>query len=150
MIVFLSGELYRTAELQRELGGGGAAFRRGDDPELVLEAYLAHGPGFVKRIEGAFKAPDKWTQRFIGRVVCDCEMVSMVGSEAFAHDSEQPLCRSLVHRQRGRHLRLSERQVTARRNRETEKNSDTVASGRWQASQPAIRIACCSADNGVL
>ena len=54
VVVLLSGELYRTESLRRELEAQGHEFRRQDDPELVLYAYLAYGPDFVSRLEGMF------------------------------------------------------------------------------------------------
>jgi len=54
VLVFLSGELYRVNALRWELEAAGAVFHRHDDPELVLAAYLAHGPDFIKHLEGAF------------------------------------------------------------------------------------------------
>lgn len=52
--VFLSGELCRTETLQRDLEELGYRLVRGDDPELVLYAYLAYGEQFISRLEGAF------------------------------------------------------------------------------------------------
>jgi asparagine synthase (glutamine-hydrolysing) len=54
VIAFFSGELHGTAELRRNLVARGAMLERGDDPELVLHAYLNLGVNFVERLEGAF------------------------------------------------------------------------------------------------
>lgn len=54
VFVFLSGELYRTGLLRLDLERCGYQFTRGDDPELVLYAYLEYGAAFVSRLEGAF------------------------------------------------------------------------------------------------
>lgn len=54
VIVFLSGELYRTSEIRRELAASGAVFQRQDDPELVLHAYLIWGIDVIHRLEGVF------------------------------------------------------------------------------------------------
>lgn len=54
VLALLSGELYRTVALRRDLEARGCQFQRQDDPELVLLAYLSYGPEFVSRLEGAF------------------------------------------------------------------------------------------------
>ncbi len=54
VVVFLSGELYRTTALRRDLEDMGVLFQRNDDPELVLHAYLTFGIELIQRFEGAF------------------------------------------------------------------------------------------------
>jgi asparagine synthase (glutamine-hydrolysing) len=54
LIVFLSGELYGTTELRRNLKAKGHRFRDDSDLELVLRLYQEMGERFVYELEGVF------------------------------------------------------------------------------------------------
>jgi asparagine synthase (glutamine-hydrolysing) len=54
VLVFLSGELYRTSSLKQELETYGCKFSRNDDPEIILNAYLIYGIEFIHKVEGVF------------------------------------------------------------------------------------------------
>ncbi|WP_329585659.1 asparagine synthase (glutamine-hydrolyzing) [Kitasatospora sp. NBC_01250] len=49
-----SGEVYNHVELRAELESHGHRFRTRSDTEVVLQAYLRWGPGFVERLNGMF------------------------------------------------------------------------------------------------
>ena len=49
-----NGEIYGYQLLKRQLEQRGHAFRTGSDTEVVLNAYLEWGPGFVDRMDGMF------------------------------------------------------------------------------------------------
>jgi asparagine synthase (glutamine-hydrolysing) len=52
--LFLSGELYHTAEVRRRLQAQGHRFRHESDLELALRLYEARGEAFVHDLQGAF------------------------------------------------------------------------------------------------
>lgn len=52
-VLVLDGAVTNHRELRRELARTGP-FRRGDDAEVALRAYLEWGTGFVERLEGMF------------------------------------------------------------------------------------------------
>jgi asparagine synthase (glutamine-hydrolysing) len=54
LMVFLSGELYNTSELHRDLKAKGHRFRDDGDLELVLRLYQEKGKQFIHDLEGAF------------------------------------------------------------------------------------------------
>lgn len=49
-----NGELYNTAELQRELEAAGCRFRGHSDTEVLLKAYIVWGEDCVNRFNGIF------------------------------------------------------------------------------------------------
>lgn len=49
-----NGEVYNFRELREELKKIGHSFRSTGDTEVILSAYLAWGPDFVKRLNGMF------------------------------------------------------------------------------------------------
>ncbi len=49
-----NGEVYNFQELKKELETLGYSFRSKGDTEVILNAYLAWGPAFVKRLNGMF------------------------------------------------------------------------------------------------
>ncbi len=49
-----SGELYRTAELRRNLQAAGHLLRDDSDVELILRLYEARGEQFIREVEGIF------------------------------------------------------------------------------------------------
>ncbi|MCK7624977.1 asparagine synthase (glutamine-hydrolyzing) [Streptomyces sp. RS10V-4] len=50
----LTGELYNTAELRRDIEAAGATPRTGATAELLAHAYLLWGNAFITRLNGAF------------------------------------------------------------------------------------------------
>jgi asparagine synthase (glutamine-hydrolysing) len=54
LMVFLSGELYDTAQLCRDLKAKGHHFRDEGDLELVLRVYQEKGNQFIHELEGVF------------------------------------------------------------------------------------------------
>ena len=53
-VLVFNGEIYNFAELRAELEARGAAFRTRSDTEVILHAWVAWGPGAVKRFRGIF------------------------------------------------------------------------------------------------
>lgn len=52
--VVFNGEIYNYIELRQELRRAGHEFRTTSDTEVLLRAYLHHGPEFVARLNGMF------------------------------------------------------------------------------------------------
>lgn len=67
MGVVFNGAIYNHNELRRDLVGRGYRFHSSGDTEVLLKAYHAWGPAFVKRLNGMF-AFALW-ERDSGRVV---------------------------------------------------------------------------------
>jgi len=56
LVCFLTGELYQTEPLRRELREAGTECRNDSDEELVLRLYALRGLDFLPRLEGPFVA----------------------------------------------------------------------------------------------
>jgi asparagine synthase (glutamine-hydrolysing) len=54
VVLLMSGELYETPALQRQLEAAGYAPRDASHPELALCAFLAYGTDFAAKLNGAF------------------------------------------------------------------------------------------------
>lgn len=54
VVVTFSGEIYNYRLLRKELSSKGHDFRTNSDTEVLLQAYLAWGVDFVKRLDGMF------------------------------------------------------------------------------------------------
>lgn len=54
LVVFLSGELYNTSALRRELSAKGRRLRDDGDLELILHLYQDRGEQFVRHLDGVF------------------------------------------------------------------------------------------------
>ncbi len=52
--VVQNGEIYNYLELRRELRRRGRRFVTESDTEVLVQAYLEHGDGFVERLRGMF------------------------------------------------------------------------------------------------
>ncbi len=52
--IVYNGELYNTEEVRKDLLHLGYGFETSSDTEVLLNAYLAFGPDFVKRLNGIF------------------------------------------------------------------------------------------------
>ncbi len=52
--VVQNGEILNHLDLRRELEGTGSRFSTHCDTEVLLHAYLRHGPGFVEELRGMF------------------------------------------------------------------------------------------------
>lgn len=52
--IVYNGELYNTEEVRKDLLHLGYSFETSSDTEVLLNAYLAFGPDFVKRLNGIF------------------------------------------------------------------------------------------------
>ena len=52
--IIFNGEIYNYLELRQELEALGHHFRTASDTEVILEAYLAWGTGFLSRLNGMF------------------------------------------------------------------------------------------------
>lgn len=52
--IVYNGELYNTKELRDELKADGSVFETDSDTEVLLSAYLAWGPAFIKKVNGIF------------------------------------------------------------------------------------------------
>ncbi|MDR3791907.1 MAG: asparagine synthase (glutamine-hydrolyzing) [Terracidiphilus sp.] len=55
-VIAFNGEIYNCSELRSELEGLGRTFRSYCDTEVVLNAFLAWGPGCFARLRGMFAA----------------------------------------------------------------------------------------------
>ena len=62
VVVAHSGQIYNHRALHGELAAAGATFRTGGEAEVIAQAYLAWGPGFVERLDGMF-AIAVWDER---------------------------------------------------------------------------------------
>lgn len=54
IVVVQNGEIYNYVELRDELKSLGARFKTSGDTEVLVQAYLAWGPEFVKKLNGMF------------------------------------------------------------------------------------------------
>lgn len=54
LALIANGEIYNFVELRAELEALGYRFQTHSDSEVILQAYLAFGDGFLERIEGMF------------------------------------------------------------------------------------------------
>jgi len=52
--VVFNGMIYNYPEIRRELESAGQVFQTDSDTEVLLRAYLAYGPGCVRRFNGMF------------------------------------------------------------------------------------------------
>ena len=52
--VSFNGEIYNMPELRRELEQEGAVFESDSDTEVIIQGYLLHGEGYVKKLNGIF------------------------------------------------------------------------------------------------
>lgn len=52
--IVYNGEIYNMRELRSGLLEEGAVFATNSDTEVILEGYMRHGTGFVKRLNGIF------------------------------------------------------------------------------------------------
>jgi asparagine synthase (glutamine-hydrolysing) len=67
LTITFNGEIYNYREVRQELQTLGHSFRTNTDTEVILEAYLQWGLGFVERLNGmfAFALHDRRTQQIV-------------------------------------------------------------------------------------
>ena len=53
-VMVYNGEIYNYLELQSELQSRGVRFRSKGDTEVLLNAFIAFGPEFLKKLNGMF------------------------------------------------------------------------------------------------
>ncbi|MBI5557284.1 MAG: asparagine synthase (glutamine-hydrolyzing) [Deltaproteobacteria bacterium] len=53
-VITFNGEIYNYVELRRDLEDQGVTFKTNGDTEVLLAAYIAHGPECLQRLNGMF------------------------------------------------------------------------------------------------